>query len=265
MPLYDHGGVILTTEWSNRMQDVAVPDSYQVWIGERYDGFFQEKYDKLLQGETNVIDYSFSQNVYRIRTYNPAEKIAVEGTVASVAVTDDFAEAQPGWFFTASEKVSMSGNNKEFIMIDMQQQLRQLDFVFIFISDRANKLTSIDAVLEGVAGSWNIDEGVAEETSVSVKPVFVEQVEQSEDVYQATVRLLGVTRDRQTLRITLSFSEGTGVTGSADISPLLANFNTDKKTPLRLNMKIIEHRNESGFTTVFGTWENIDEVVTVLR
>jgi hypothetical protein len=263
MPLDIHEGVTLTTDWSNRMQDIAVPKSYRVRIGEKDDEeIFQEKYDEFLQGDTNVINYSFSRNVYRIRMYNPAEKITVKGAVASVAVTGNFAEAQPDWFFTASEEVSMSGNNTESLMIAMQQQLRQLDLVFMFISDRSNKLTNIDAVLGGVAGSWDIDQGAAEGPPVRVKPVFVEK---SAEVYQATVRLLGVTGDEQPLQIKLSFSESTGVTKLADISLRLAGFNTDKKTPLRLSMRIMENRDESGFTTVFSEWEDINETVTVLR
>jgi hypothetical protein len=259
LPLYetDHPGygvITLTTDWSNRMQGVAVPESYQVRIG--------EEYDELLQGGTNLIDYPFSPDNYRIRIYNPVGAISVEGTKASVALTDGFADAEPDWFFTASEEMAIAGDKDESLAFVMQQQVRQLSFVFTVASNRTSRITGINAVLEGVAGSLDIDKGEVTGTPVSVKPVFKEQ---SEDVYQGTVRLLGVTGDTQTLRVKLSFRGGVEVTLPAvNISYLLADFNADKKAPLLLSTQIVENQTELGLTIAFGEWKKSQDIMVIV-
>ncbi|KAA6350155.1 hypothetical protein EZS27_002421 [termite gut metagenome] len=262
VPLYDTEhpdyGIIttLTTDWSNRTDGVSIPAAYQVRIG--------EDYNELLRGETNSIDYSFSSGVYRIRAYNPADRIVVGDMEASVVATDTdgFVESQPGWFFTASEEVFISNDRDESITIVMQQQVRQLDLVFTFVSARANKLTSIDAILGGVAGSLDIDYGVVTGTPVSVKPEFVKQ---SEGVYRATMRLLGVTGDTQMLWVRLSFGGLWEAPVVTDLSLRLADFNADKKTPLLLSTQLVEVQTELGFTVSFGEWKVGEEIEVVVR
>ncbi|KAA6348599.1 hypothetical protein EZS27_003928 [termite gut metagenome] len=262
VPLYDTEhpdyGIIttLTTDWSNRTDGVSIPATYQVRIG--------EDYNELLRGETNSIDYPFSSGVYRIRAYNPADRIVVGDTEASVVATDTdgFVESQPGWVFTASKEVSISNDRDESITIVMQQQVRQLDLVFTFVSPRANKLTGIDAVLEGVAGSLDIDHGAIIGTPVSVKPEFVKQ---SEGIYRATMRLLGVTGDTQTLWVRLSFGDLWEAPIVTDLSLRLADFNADKKTPLLLSTQLVEVQTELEFMVSFGEWKVGEEIEVVVR
>ncbi|KAA6347204.1 hypothetical protein EZS27_005309 [termite gut metagenome] len=260
-PLYEtdhpeYGVVTLTTNWDNRTDGVAIPEKYLVRIGEDYNHSFSNV--------TNEIDYLFSQGVYPVYIYNETEEISIKGESASVSVDKDgYTKAQPGWFFTGSDDIRIAGDTDELVTVYMQQQIRQLSFVFSLVSNRADKLTRISAVLTGAGGSLNIDRGVVTGGSVNVQPVFEKQ---PSGAYRATVRLLGVAGNVQSLRLTLFFSEGSPneVTASSDLSERLVGFNEDKKTPLTLSAQIVEIQTPiGGFTASFSDWIEGEEEIVV--
>jgi hypothetical protein len=50
-----------------------------------------------------------------------------------------------------------------------------------------------------------------------------------------------------------------------DISYLLADFNSDKKTPLLLSTQIVENQSEElGFTVSFGEWDTKHDIMVVI-
>jgi hypothetical protein len=160
-----------------------------------------------------------------------------------------------GWFFTGSQDLSIERDRDYAFTVAMQQQVRQLTLVLEATGSAKDKITAIDATLSGVAGAINIDNGNPTGNAVSVVPVFTRQ---TDGKYYATIRLLGITGNAQTLTVTLSFAGGnpSSVTIPCDLSDPLATFNADKKTPLTLNATTVVTPTEAGFTAAIDEWVN---------
>ena len=100
-PHPDHGKVTVAADWSARGEGIAVPDKWTVNIGD-YTG--EET------TETHAPDYLFTPGEYSIIAYNPAEKITVSGTTASVASGNGrsgFISGTPGILFTHVQNITI--------------------------------------------------------------------------------------------------------------------------------------------------------------
>lgn len=244
-PLYNtdhpnHGRIIsLTTDWTNRGEGVEIPASYNIKVGD---------YTTTLSGTTNEVNNYFEAGAYPINIWNPANNISVAGTTATADYSGEL-----GWFFTGAQDVVIEKDKDHAFTVPMQQQVRQLTLVLEPTGDAADRVTGIAATLSGVAGAINIDNGNPTGNAVTLSPVFIKQ---PDGKYYATIRLLGITGNAQTLTVTLSFESGnpSSVTIPCDLSNQLAAFNADKKTPLALNSQVLVTPTETGFKATIDDW-----------
>ena len=74
--------------------------------------------------------------------------------------------------------------------------------------------------------------------------------------WTATVRLLGITGERQTLTATLIYADGNPQPSSleSDLTEALQDFNADKTIPLTLYGTIAETPDEAGVTAGITDW-----------
>ncbi|KAA6342075.1 hypothetical protein EZS27_010139 [termite gut metagenome] len=245
----NHGRVVnLITDWSNRGEGIDIPANYTVAFG--------DEYITTLSGVSNAIDYLFPAGAYHINLYNSASKITVSGTTATADYTTfPLGDWKIGWFFTGVQDEYIEQDNDHTITIQMQQQIRQLNLMLELADDAQKRITGIEAVLSGIARSINIDNGNPVGSAVTVVPVFTKQTDGN---YTASVRLMGIFGDAQTLTVTLSFASGnpSTVTLVSDLSGQLAAFNTDKKTPLTLRSIVLVTPIVEGFTATIKDWTN---------
>ncbi len=231
--------------------DIELPASYRVRIGE---------YRTTQSGKTNELPDPVAPGSYRLIVYNNADKITVNNdTVASVtpvAGKTDFIETLPGLFFTSVKDVTIEPNKDNSITAQMSQQVRELNIVLSLNGNTARKITSITAVLEGVAGSFSILRGIVTGEAKKVALVFDKQ---GDGTYKATTRLLGIIGSTQKLTVEFKFEGGVPADKVIEesLAAPLANFNTDKKTPMTLSAIIVDLLSDAGFTVTISDWTDV--------
>ena len=225
-PIYDfayddYGKIIsLITDWTERGSDIDIPEDYTVKIGD---------YINILSGTDNTIDHLFSSGKYIINIWNMTDHITVSDMIASAG----YASGESGWFFTGRREVMIEKDRDHSFIVFMQQQIRQLTLELEIAGNVEYRYTGVSATLSGVAGTLNIDNG-AHDVPMTVDLTFAENPENNR--WNTSVRLLGVTGNRQTLTLTMYLADAHPDfhTFTSDLSDPLALFNEDKKTPLTL-------------------------------
>ena len=244
----DHGKITLTADWSGMGAGITKPAGYDISVA---------GYSCRLAGDCNTIDNLFDPGTYTGLAWNEADKVTVSSSTASVATASGYLDAQPGWFFTARDNNVVIEKDKHHQYIAaMQQQVRQLTLIVEPTGGTADKISSIEATLSGAAGTLNFDSDT-HGTPSNVALAFT-KITSGGDTgkWTATVRLLGVAGAQQKLTGTIKFTGGNpaDMPLESDLSAALANFNTDKKTPLTLGGTIAETPTGAGFSATINGW-----------
>ena len=290
-PHPDTGKITVTADWTDRGDDVNIPAEWTVTMGD---------YTGTESGETHAPDYLFNPGNYTLVAYNTPENITVSGTTATVAQDLNVKVGQKeefqglgrrenrsvlsymrifdssvtqkvpfsatlisndlGWLFTYVQEMTIEADTDHDLTAAMHQQVRQLSLVIEPTGDAADRIESIEGSLSGAAGTLDFAAGTYG-TASDVALHFTRITEGSDaGKWTATVRLLGITGNTQTLTATLTYTDGnpadTGL--ESDLSAALADFNADKTVPLTLGSTIAETPTEAGFTATIGDWEEVD-------
>ena len=251
----DHGKITVTADWSNRGEGVDVPAEWVLAMGD-YTGV-----------ETSPVhepDRLFTPGRYTLAAYNIPDGISVNGTKATVAEGGDGVGASitgaTGWLFTSVQEVTIEADTDYELTAAMLQQMRELTLVIEPTGDAADRIESIEGSLGGAAGTLDFATGTYGAPS-NVALHFTKITEgSSSGKWAATVRLLGITGNTQTLTATLTYSDGnpadTGL--ESDLTAALADFNADKTVPLTLGGTMAETPTEAGMEAAITNWEKID-------
>ena len=257
-PHPDYGKIAVTADWSARGEGIDIPATWTVTMGD---------YTGTETSATHAPDHLFAPGSYTLAVWNPAEGITVSGTTATVAAatgnragTDAFVNNAPGWFFTYTQQMSIEKDKDYPLTAAMKQQVRELTLVVEPTGDAADRIESIEGSLSGAAGKLDFATGAYGAAS-DVALHFTKITEGSDaGKWTATVRLLGITGNTQTLTATLTYADGnptdTGL--ESDLTAALQDFNSDKTEPLILGGTIAETPTEAGVEAGITGWEKID-------
>ncbi len=251
-PHPDTGKITVTADWSDRGGGVDIPAEWTVTMGD---------YTGTETGETHSPDYLFKPGGYTLAAYNIPEGITISGTTAAVNAADGgFIVNTPGWLFTSVQEVSIEADTDHELTAAMHQQVRQLTLVIEPTGDAAGRIESIEGSLSGAAGAFDFATGTYGAAS-DVVLHFTRIIEGSDaGKWTATVRLLGITGNTQTLTATLTYADGnpadTGL--ESDLTEALADFNADRTVPLTLGGTIADTPTEAGVEAGITGWEKID-------
>lgn len=249
-PHPDHGKVAITADWTERGEGIAVPEKWTVNIGE-YTG--EET------TETHAPDYLFEPGEYRITAYNTAGNITVNGTTATVAVSDGFVSNAPEWLFTHVQDVTIEKDTDHEFTAEMKQQVRQLTLTIEPSGDAKDRIVSIEGTLSGVAGTLDMATG-EHGTPSDVKLNFTE-ITEGDDAgkWTATVRLLGIAGDMQRLTGTITFTGDNPrpVSLESDLTASLKDFNAGKTEPITLGGTVAETPTEAGVSATITDWKKV--------
>ena len=290
-PHPDTGKITVTADWTDRGDGVDIPAEWTVTMSD---------YTGTETGESHAPDYLFAPGSYTLAAYNTPENITVSGTTATVAPDSKVRVGQkeefqglrrrenrsvlsymrifdssvtqklpfsatlisnaPGWLFTSVQEVTIEADTDYDLTAAMHQQVRQLTLVIEPTGDAADRIESIEGALSGAAGTLDFATGTY--GAASDVALHFTRITEGDDAgkWTATVRLLGITGNTQTLTATLTYSNGNPQPTSleSDLTAALVDFNADKTVPLTLGGTIAETPGEAGFTGEITDWETVD-------
>ena len=253
-PHPDTGKITVTADWSNHGDGVDIPAEWTVTMGD---------YTGTETGETHTPDYLFEPGNYTLAAYNTPENITISGTTATVVQetgNGTYISNAPGWLFTSVQEVTVEADTDYELTATMLQQTRELTLVIEPTGDAADRIESIEGSLSGAAGMLDFATGTYGAAS-DVALHFIRITEGGDaGKWTATVRLLGITGNTQTLTATLTYADGNPkpTTLESDLTAALADFNADKTVSLTLGGTIAETPTEAGIEAGITNWEKID-------
>ena len=214
-------------------------------------------------GETHAPDYLFNPGSYTLAAYNIPENITISGTTATVAPetgNGTYISNAPGWLFTSVQEVTVEADTDHELTAAMHQQVRELNIIIEPTGDAKDRIENIEGHLSGAAGTFDFAAwtyGAASDVALH----FTRITEGSDaGKWTATVRLLGITGNTQTLTATLTYADGnpadTGL--ESDLTEALADFNADRTVPFTLGGTIADTPTEAGVEAGITGWEKID-------
>ena len=269
-PHPDTGKITVTADWTDRGDGVDIPAEWTETMG---------GYTGTETGATHAPDYLFEPGNYTLVAYNTPENITISGTTATVAPDSKLKVGQkeefqglqvpfsatlagtyisnaPGWLFTSVQEASIESDTDYELTAAMHQQVRQLTLVIEPTGDAADRIESIEGCLSGAAGTLDFVAGTY--GAASDVALHFTRITDGDDAgkWTATVRLLGITGERQTLTATLTYADGnpadTGL--ESDLTAALADFNADKTVPLTLGGEAVVP-DEAGVTATIDDWQ----------
>ena len=253
-PHPDYGKITVTADWTDRGDGVDIPAEWTVTMGD---------YTGTETGETHTPDYLFEPGNYTLAAYNTPENITISGTTATVVQetgNGTYISNAPGWLFTSVQEVTVEADTDYELTATMLQQTRELTLVIEPTGDAADRIESIEGSLSGAAGMLDFATGTYGAAS-DVALHFIRITEGGDaGKWTATVRLLGITGNTQTLTATLTYADGNPADTSleSDLTAALADFNADKTVSLTLGGTIAETPTEAGIEAGITNWEKID-------
>ena len=197
-PHPDTGKITVTADWSDRGNGVDIPAEWTMTMG---------GYTGTETGETHAPDYLFEPGSYTLAAYNTTENITISGTTATVAQetgNGTYISNAPGWLFTSVQEVTVEADTDYELTAAMHQQVRQLTLVIEPTGDAAGRIESIEGSLSGAAGTLDFAAGTY--GAASDVALHFTRITEGDDAgkWTATVRLLGITGNTQTLTATLT-------------------------------------------------------------
>ena len=255
-PHPDHGKITVTADWTDRGDGVDIPAEWTVTM---------DDYTGKETGETHAPDYLFDSGNYTLAAYNTPENITIDGTTATVASetgnsSGTYINNAPGWLFTSVQEVTVEADTDYELTAAMLQQTRELTLVIEPTGDAADRIESIEGSLGGAAGTLDFATGTYGAPS-NVALRFT-KITSGADAgkWTATVRLLGIIGERQTLIATLTYADGNPkpTTLESDLTEALDGFNADKTRPLALGGTMAETPTEAGVEAAIMDWKVVD-------
>ena len=155
---------------------------------------------------------------------------------------------------TEAQNINVIKDDTLEVEIYMKQKTRDLLFELTVKEGDPNRISNITGTLSGIVGSFDLSSqricGEAMNTSFPFA--------RTNDKVTAHTRLLGTTGLKQSLRIDLTFTDGSSQTIENDLTDLLKNFNDDMPTPMYITGDLLTPIEADMTATIVG-WENGNE------
>lgn len=246
-PHPDRGAVTVTVN----LPQGSVPEDYTVVIGgqelENRDGSFVTS-EPLEPGE------------YTVLAYNTPDGFDVEDGIARVKVIpgtralSTLIDPLPGCLYSGKERVTVMQDDTLRVDLGVARRVRDLEIRLDVTEGDYSRIVSVESTLAGIAGAYDMLNETLFGEPVSTSPDFVRE----EDRITASLRLLGILGDVQTLTLHIVFSDGQEQEVVSDLTALLAGFNSgDMGQPLIVTGNLSVPAGADFSATITG-WQQTD-------
>lgn len=226
-PHPDKGSITGTTEWTERGEGVVIPAQYRVEASGTtttadettftLPGLFEP-------GDVEVLAYNLPAGV-SINNGIATMNAVANGTSGTLLVPD------AGVLFSGTTTAHVVADDVARVTLAMQQRMRQVRFTLTITDGDPERITTVKARLNGVAGSVNLRMGEVTGDATAITLPFVRKG----DKLTAEIWTMGIaTGAKQLIVTTLSFSDGNQAKTTADVTDTFRDFNADKLTPLNI-------------------------------
>lgn len=134
------------------------------------------------------------------------------------------------------------------------QRTRDLHIELTVIEGDPEHIASVTGTLAGVAEAYDLWHETFYGEAVSTRPTFT----RNGDKVSADLRLLGISGDRQTLTLVLTFADGRILTVDSDLTEQLAGFGEDDMTQTFTLTGNLQTPLETGMGATITDWEVVD-------
>lgn len=221
-PHPNHGIVMGLTEWSQRGEGVEVPAKYLVEVSGTTN---------TATATTFIMPGLFEPGNVEVLAYNLPAGVSANGGIATVSIGTDGTLLVPnaGVLFSGVATAHVVADDTTRVTLAMQQRMREMRFTLTVTDGDPERITAIEARLDGVAAAVDLHTGEVTGNSASVMLPFVREGNK----LTANLWTVGTaTGAKQQIVTVLTFSDGNRIETTADVSDTFRDFNADKLTPL---------------------------------
>ncbi len=223
-----------------------------------------ENFSAIISGEQYDVDGStlalgeVESGEYSLYVYNNATSITMDGFTAKIASSGGVAEDQIGVLFFGKQLVTVTAADIISSDLTLEPIVRPLAIDIQVLKGDAERITSIEASLTGIASEWDCLEDKPQGDILRIEPTIVEGAPQIraevEGRYSCIAYLLGVLGNEQTLTLSITFNDGKQQTIEMNASEELKEFNHNKGSTFTLVCELYVPDNAGVSGTVID-WE----------
>lgn len=221
-PHPEHGIVTGITEWAQRTEGVAVPTEYRVEASGT---------TTTANGAAFTLPGLFEPGDVEVLAYNLPAGVSIDGGIATVNTGTDgtLLVSDAGVLFSGVATAHVVADDTARVTLAMQQRMREVRFTLTITDGDPERITAIEARLDGVAASIDLRTGEVTGNTASVRLSFVHEGNK----LTTNLWIVGIAMGaKQQIVTTLTFSDGNRIETTTDVSDIFRDFNADKLIPL---------------------------------
>lgn len=255
-PHPDRGALMLTADWTAREEGAPIPDAYTALLAGQSFTLTNPGATGASSATNVLLPGLFSPGEATLLAYNRPEGVTIADGIATIdriASTDGIAaidrapaspdalpnpddalqRPDPGLLFSAAATTTIVADDTVRLRLPMRQLFRRVQFALTITGGDPERITSVDARLEGLAAGVNLTTGEVTGEPSSVRLPFVRIANK----LTAEILVPGIIPSAtQRTVVLLTFADGKQQTATTDVSQAFINFNdADKLKPLRLS------------------------------
>lgn len=242
-PHPNRGAVIITTEWSEALDESTVPDVYNL----RMDG----SETVAVKGETSTYPELLEPGRHALSVYNEPRGMTIDGITATVnRLQDGTLEPLPEYLFSAVKGLDVVQDDTLRVIVPMIRRLCPIVLNLTLEGENTGAIARIDATLEGIAASVDLQTGTIGNENATVTL----DVRQAAGKLIMRCRVVGINpQERQLLTVTVTMADGYVQAITSDLTDRLKDLNAEMK-PIELT-GTVEAPQDGHFSGTIEDWE----------